>query len=227
MVPDTRDVEALLAAPDGILTGAHNRLTVVAMGTYQPAAMSRFAELLATRGSSFLDAPVSGGDVAARSGTLAIMVGGKRATFTRARPVLAAMGTPTYVGGIGAGQVAKACNQLIVGSTIQAVAEALVLAKAAGADPERVRLALLNGFAASRVLDLHGRRMLERNYAPGARAALHAKDAAIVLDLAAEVGVNLAGFAPAAAALQELVERGLGDRDHSVLFEIVQQEARH
>jgi 2-hydroxy-3-oxopropionate reductase len=137
------------------------------------------------------------------------------------------MGTPTHVGGVGAGQVAKACNQLIVGSTIQAVAEALVLAKAAGADPKRVRLALLNGFASSRVLELHGRRMLEGNYVPGARAALHAKDAAIVIGLAAEVGVRLAGFAPAAAALFDLVERGLGDRDHSALFEIVPREERN
>ncbi len=151
------------------------------------------------------------------------MVGGDAAAFERARPVLDAMGrTVVRIGGSGAGQLAKACNQLIVGATIAAVAEALTLARAAGVDPAVVREALAGGFAASRVLEVHGRRMIERDFVPGGRAALHAKDAHIILDTAAELGLDLPTFAVVADAFDRLVAAGGGDLDHAALITLLE-----
>jgi 2-hydroxy-3-oxopropionate reductase len=225
MVPDTADLDAVVSGAGGVLAGAHQGLVVVAMGTHQPWAMPRIAAQLAERGAGFLDAPVSGGEVAAKDGSLAIMVGGEIDALARARPVLECMGgRVVHVGPVGSGQVAKVCNQLIVGSTIEAVAEALTLAQAMGADPATVREVMLGGFAASRVLELHGKRMLERNFTPGARADLHAKDAHIVLEAATRAGIHVPGFVPVAAAYDELVRRGSGSLDHAALIELLSMD---
>lgn len=222
MVPDTDDLRAVLEGPSGVLAGAHEGLIVCAMGTHLPAAMPPLAERCATIGATLLDAPVSGGEIGARDGTLSIMVGGDPAAFERARPVFEAMGrTVARIGGPGAGQLAKACNQLIVGATIAAVAEALALARAGGVDPAVVRDALLGGFAASRVLEVHGQRMIERDFEPGGRAALHAKDAHIILDTAAGLGLALPAFAAVADAFDRLVADGGGDLDHSALITLL------
>lgn len=225
MVPDTADVEALLDGPRGLLAGARAGLIVVDMGTHDPAAMAGLAERCAQAGAELLDAPVSGGEVGAREATLSIMVGGSESAVQRARPVLAAMGSRiVHIGGTGAGMVAKACNQLVVGSTIEAVAEALALARAAGVDAARVRDALLGGFAASRVLEVHGLRMLERDFTPGGRVAIHEKDARIILEMARRAGVDLPGFGPVADAFRRLMDRGGGDLDHSALITLLEPD---
>ena len=227
MVPDTADLEAVLDGPTGILAGAHDGLIVCAMGTHLPAAMPPLAERCATRGCTLLDAPVSGGEIGAADGTLSIMVGGDASAVERARPVLEAMGRSVVrIGGSGAGQLAKACNQLIVGATIAAVAEALALARAAGVDPAIVRDALAGGFASSRVLEVHGRRMLERDFAPGGRAALHAKDAHIILDTAAALGLDLPVFPAVAEAFDRLVAEGGGELDHAALITLLDDAPR-
>ena len=225
MVPDTADVEAVLDGPRGLLAGARAGLIVVDMGTHDPSALVALAERCAEVGADLLDAPVSGGEVGAREATLSIMVGGSEAALERARPVLAAMGSRIiHIGGTGAGMVAKACNQLVVGSTIQAVAEALALARAAGVDAARVRDALLGGFAASRVLEVHGLRMLERDFTPGGRVAIHEKDARIILETARHAGVDLPGFRPVADAFRRLMDRGGGDLDHSALITLLEPD---
>jgi 2-hydroxy-3-oxopropionate reductase len=223
MVPDTADLEAVLGGPLGVLAGAHDGLIVCAMGTHLPAAMPPLAKRCANHGCLLLDAPVSGGEIGAREGTLSIMVGGDVAAFERARPVFEAMGrTVVRVGDSGAGQLAKACNQLIVGATIAAVAEALALARAAGVDPAVVREALGGGFASSRVLEVHGRRMIERDFEPGGRAALHAKDAHIILGTARELGLELPWFAAVAEGFDRLVAEGGGELDHSALITLLE-----
>ncbi len=225
-VPDTSDLQALLHGPDGILEGAHHGLVVVAMGTHEPAAMPAIAAQLAALGGAFLDAPVSGGDIGAQEGTLSIMVGGEAAALEQARPVLQVLGTTiTHIGPSGAGQVAKACNQLVVGSTIQAVAEAYVLAKASGVDPARVLDALKGGLAGGVILERYSRRMLEHDFTPGGRSRLHAKDARIVMAVAREAGITLPGFTPVAAAFEELVANGSGDLDHSALVTLLDDGA--
>jgi 2-hydroxy-3-oxopropionate reductase len=223
MVPDAPDLEAVLTAPDGILAGAQHGLVVAAMGTHHPAAMPPLAELCAADAVLLLDAPVSGGEVGAIEGTLSIMIGGDAAAFERARPVFEAMGrTIVRVGESGAGQLAKACNQLIVGATIAAVAEGLTLAREAGVDPAVVRTALTGGYATSRVLEIHGARMLSHDFTPGGRAALHAKDARIILDTAATLGLDLPVFSVVADELERLVELGRGDLDHSALITLLE-----
>jgi len=224
MVSDTADMEAVLDGERGLLRGGHPGSIVVDMGTHDPTAIAGWAARLAAVGAELLDAPVSGGEVGAKEGTLSIMVGGPAAALERARPMLAAMGSRiVHIGDHGAGMVAKACNQLVVGSNIEAVAEALNLARAAGADPAKVRDALLGGFAASRVLELHGLRMIERDFTPGGRVALHAKDARIVLETARRVGVELPGFRPVADALERLIARGDGELDHSALITLLEE----
>jgi len=223
MVPDAPDLEAVLDTADGILAGAGPGLIVAAMGTHHPAAMPPLADRCAERDVVLLDAPVSGGEVGAVEGSLSIMVGGDAAAFERARPVFEAMGrTIVHVGGSGAGQMTKACNQLIVGATIAAVAEGLTLARAAGVDPAVVRTALTGGYATSRVLDIHGGRMIERDFTPGGRAALHAKDAHIILDTAARLGVDLPVFSVVADRFDRLVAAGGGDLDHSALITLLE-----
>ncbi len=223
MVPDTADLEAVLEAPEGILAGVVDGLIVAAMGTHHPAAMPPLAATCAARGVRLLDAPVSGGEIGANEGSLSIMAGGDETAFTRARPVFEAMGrTIVRVGESGAGQLAKACNQLIVGATIAAVAEGLHLARAAGVDPAMVRTALTGGYATSRVLEIHGARMIDRDFAPGGRTALHAKDAHIILDTAAALGVELPVFERVANQFDRLVASGGGDLDHAALITLLE-----
>ena len=210
-------------APTGSSPAREPGLIVAAMGTHHPAAMPPLAARCAEHGVALLDAPVSGGEVGAVEGSLSIMVGGDAAAFERARPVFEAMGrTIVHVGGSGAGQMTKACNQLIVGATIAAVAEGLTLARAAGVDPAVVRTALTGGYATSRVLDIHGGRMIERDFTPGGRAALHAKDAHIILDTAARLGVDLPVFSVVADRFDRLVAAGGGDLDHSALITLLE-----
>jgi 2-hydroxy-3-oxopropionate reductase len=222
MLPDTPDVEAVILGPDGVLEAATNGLLVIDMSTINPIGARRIGNALAERGVAFVDAPVSGGQRGAEEATLSIMVGASEPDFERALPILQALGKNiVLVGEVGAGQIAKACNQLIVAATIEAVAEALTLAERAGAAPATVRAALLGGFAQSRILEVHGQRMLEANFEPGFRARLHLKDARIILALASEVSLELAGFAPVAQRLQRLVDEDLGELDHSALVKLV------
>jgi 2-hydroxy-3-oxopropionate reductase len=222
MLPDTPDVEQVVFGPDGIADGAAVGTLVIEMSTIDPGATRRIAARLVERDVHMLDAPVSGGERGAVEGRLSIMVGGDAADVERARPLLDVLGsTVVHVGASGAGQVCKACNQLVVGSNIEAVAEALTLADRSGVDPAKVREALLGGFASSKVLDVHGQRMLEGNFRPGFRAALHAKDARIVLDAARESGARTPAFDVVAGQLSELVELGDGELDHAALVSLL------
>jgi 2-hydroxy-3-oxopropionate reductase len=222
MVPDLRDLDAVLEGGSGLLEGAHPGQVVCDLGTHEPSAMVRIAASLAAKGAEFIDAPVSGGVRGAESASLVIMAGGSVEAIRVALPVLEAMSAKVVrIGDVGGGQVAKACNQLIVGSTIEAVAEALALARAAGVDPVVVRAALLGGFAQSRVLEEHGQRMLDADFHPGARVALHAKDAHIVMELARRLSVPIPGFEPVVEGFDELIRRGRGELDHSALVTLV------
>ena len=226
MVSDTPDVEAVLLGKDGVIAGGKPGLLVIDMSTISPVTTREIAAKLAAKGIRMLDAPVSGGDVGAIAGTLTIMVGGNPDDLEYARPALAAMGkTITHIGDHGAGQLTKACNQLIAAQSIIAITEAFELAKAAGVDPAKVRAALLGGFASSKVLELHGQRILDENYRPGFKAHLHNKDLHIVTDTLAAFGLDLPGTARAAAYMQALVEQGDGELDSSALAKIVQQSA--
>ena len=226
MLPDTPDVDLVLFGERGVASGIRPGSLVIDMSTIRPTEAGRVAERLAAIDVPMLDAPVSGGERGAIDGTLSIMVGGRDDAFRRALPILEIMGgNVTHVGGSGAGQVAKACNQLIVGATIQAVGEALVLAAKAGVDPATVREALLGGFAGSKILEVHGQRMLRGDFAPGFRSALHLKDAGIVTETAEEVGSPTPSFAVAAAALGTLVATGRGDLDHSALVTLLEERA--
>jgi 2-hydroxy-3-oxopropionate reductase len=226
MLPDTPDVDLVLFGERGVADGIRAGSLVIDMSTIRPTEASRFAERIAAADVAMLDAPVSGGERGAIDGTLSIMVGGHDEAFGRALPILEILGgNVTHVGGSGAGQVAKACNQLIVGATIQAVGEALVLAAKAGVDPATVREALLGGFAGSKILEVHGQRMLRGDFAPGFRSALHLKDAGIVTETAEELGSPTPSFAVAAAALGTLVATGRGDLDHSALVTLLEDQA--
>ena len=226
MLPDTPDVDRVLFGEGGVAGGIRPGSLVIDMSTIRPTEASRFAERLAATDIAMLDAPVSGGERGAIDGTLSIMVGGQEDAFARALPILEILGgNVTHVGGSGAGQVAKACNQLIVGATIQAVGEALVLAAKAGVDPATVREALLGGFAGSKILEVHGQRMLRGDFAPGFRSALHLKDAGIVTETAEELGSPIPSFAVAAAALGTLVATGRGDLDHAALVKVLEDRA--
>ncbi len=226
MLPDTQDVQEVLLGDRGVRAGARPGAVVIDMSTIAPLAAGRFSEELAAEGVSFLDAPVSGGEKGAVEGTLSIMVGGPAEAFERVLPVMRAMGTSiVHVGPAGAGQIAKACNQLVVGATIEAVAEALVLAAKAGVDPSKVREALLGGFAASRILEVHGQRMLDGDFRPGFRARLHRKDVGIVLETARQLGVPVPVLELVADALERLVADGGGDLDHSALVSLLERES--
>ena len=226
MLPDTPDVELVLFGENGVSSHLRPGSLVVDMSTIDPLATRRFAQSFRGMGAGMVDAPVSGGEKGAVDGTLSIMVGGSDEDVTRALPLLQAMGTTiVHVGDSGAGQVAKACNQLVVASTIQAVAEALALAERAGVDPRRVREALLGGFAGSKILEIHGQRMLDQTFAPGFRSRLHLKDARIVLDTAERVGSAVPAFRVVADALRRLVDGGGGELDHSALFTLLEQGA--
>lgn len=221
-VSDTADVEAVLLGEGGVVHGARPGLVCVDMSTISPLGARRIAERLAAAGVDFLDCPVSGGEVGAVNGTLTIMVGGKAEALDKVRPALEAMGkTITHIGDSGAGQVAKACNQIAVGVGVMAVAEVMKLARACGVDPAPVRQALLGGFAQSRVLEIHGQRMLDDNYAPGFKARLHGKDMGIVLDTARELGIRLPEAERAAALIGELIASGDGELDSSAIARLI------
>ncbi|MFP4080390.1 MAG: NAD(P)-dependent oxidoreductase [Ectothiorhodospira sp.] len=219
-VSDSRDVEQVLTGHDGVIEGAYDGLVVVDHSTIAPAVTRRLARTLEARGVRMLDAPVSGGERGAIDGTLALMVGGPAEALERVRPLLEITGGRiTHVGGHGAGQVTKACNQLVVAQTLSAVSEALALARAAGVDPEAMREALLGGLAGSRVLERHGRHMIDGDYTPGFKTRLHAKDMGIVLQTAAELGLALPGAALATQWLNAAVGEGHGDEDSAVIAE--------
>lgn len=208
MLPDAPDVASVLHGPHGLLESLQPGSVIVDSSTIAPSAAVRFAAETADRGGVYLDAPVSGGEIGAIDGTLTFMVGGDGAALERVRPYLIAMGREdrlVHVGDSGAGQICKACNQLVIGGTMLAVAEALALAGKAGVDGAKVRQALLGGFAASRVLEVHGERMLTGNYKPGFKARLYKKDLRVVAETLAEHGVP----APGAALVQQLVHAQL------------------
>lgn len=224
MLPDSPDVELVVLGPEGIIEGVRSGQLYIDMSTIAPATARRVYEALQGKGVEALDAPVSGGDVGAKAGTLSIMVGGTEEAFQRAQPLFQVMGKNiVLIGGPGAGQVTKACNQVVVALTIQAVAEALTLARKAGVDPARVREALLGGFAQSRILDLHGQRILDRNFEPGFRVRLHRKDLAIALQTGREQSLPLPATAQAAEMMNALLAQGKGDLDHSALALLVEQ----
>ena len=223
MLPDTSDVEDVAFGASGVMESLRPGLLIVDMSTIRPALARRIAREAREHGADALDAPVSGGELGAREASLSVMVGGSEDSFQRARPILRSMGrNVTWIGEPGAGQVAKAANQVIVGVTIQAVAEALLLAARSGVDPARVREALLGGFAQSRILEVHGQRMLDRDFDPGFRSRLHRKDLAIAVDAGREAGVALPSAALVGEALSALVGSGGGDQDHSALLRVLE-----
>ncbi len=220
MVPDTPDVEAVLFGADGLAEGLAKksdvRKTIVDMSSISPIATKAFAKKINDLGADYLDAPVSGGEVGARNATLSIMVGGEQDVFDRIRPLLELMGKNiTLVGGNGDGQTAKVANQIIVALNIEAVGEALLFASRAGADPARVRQALLGGFASSKILEVHGERMIQRTFDPGFRIQLHQKDLNLALSSARELGVALPNTAMAQELFNSCVAHGGKAWDHS------------
>lgn len=221
MVADTPAVEAVVLGKDGLAAGLHSGTVVIDMGTTAVAVTRALAARVRARGGDYLDAPVSGGEVGAREATLTIMVGGDEATLQRVRPVLEVLGRRiTHIGDTGAGQVAKAANQVIVGLTIGAVAEALSLAARAGADPARVREALDGGFAASPILALHGQRMIDGTFAPGGKVFTQHKDLVQALELAESVGLELPATRLNRDLYQRLIDTGDGALDHSALYRL-------
>ncbi len=228
MVPDTPDVEAVLFGPGGVAEGLSRGKIVVDMSSISPVATKEFARRLEAMGVEMLDAPVSGGEVGAKNATLTIMVGGKQAVFDEVKPIFEKLGKNiTLVGPSGDGQTCKVANQIVVALTIEAVAEALVFASKAGADPARVRQALMGGFAASRILEVHGERMIRRTFEPGFRIALHQKDLNLALQAARSLGVSL----PNTATCQELFNacsaHGGAGWDHSALVRALELLANH
>ncbi|NUA28418.1 2-hydroxy-3-oxopropionate reductase [Cupriavidus basilensis] len=228
MVPDTPHVEAALFNDGGIAAGLSAGKIVVDMSSISPIATKGFAERVNALGCQYLDAPVSGGEVGARNATLSIMVGGPQATFETVRPLFERMGKNiTLVGDNGAGQTAKVANQIIVALNIEAVAEALLFASKAGADPARVRQALMGGFASSKVLEVHGERMIKRTFDPGFRIGLHQKDLNLALSNAREMGVSLPNTATCQELFNACASHGGSDWDHSALVRALELMANH
>jgi 2-hydroxy-3-oxopropionate reductase len=228
MVPDTPDVAAVLFGDDGVAAGLVKGKTVVDMSSISPIETKEYAKRINALGCDYLDAPVSGGEVGAKAGTLTIMVGGPEAVFERVRPLFELMGKNiTLVGGNGDGQTCKVANQIIVALNIAAVGEALVFASKAGADPAKVRQALMGGFAASRILEVHGERMIKRTFAPGFRIGLHQKDLSLAMAGARALGVALPQTANAAQLMQVCAANGGQDLDHSALVQALELMANH
>jgi 2-hydroxy-3-oxopropionate reductase len=228
MVPDTPDVAAVLFGEDGVAAGLSKGKTVIDMSSISPIETKEFAKKINALGCDYLDAPVSGGEVGAKAASLTIMVGGSEAAFARVKPLFELMGKNiTLVGGNGDGQTCKVANQIIVALNIAAVGEALVFASKAGADPARVRTALMGGFAASRILEVHGERMVKRTFAPGFRIGLHQKDLNLALAGARALGVSLPQTAGAAQLMQACAANGMRDLDHSALVKAIELMANH
>lgn len=224
MLPDSPDVRQVVAGPNGVFEGIRPGSVIVDMSSISPVVARELAAEAASRGVAMLDAPVSGGEIGAIKGDLSIMVGGDGEALARVRPILETMGNPeriVHIGGPGAGQVCKLCNQIAIGGALATVSEAFALARKAGVDPAKVREALLGGFAASRVLEVHGERILQRNYVPGFRTGLYYKDMANVV----ETGKSLAVPLPVSAAVQQLLAAlmadGRGGEDYSALARVV------
>jgi 2-hydroxy-3-oxopropionate reductase len=224
MVPDGPDVELVLDGPDGAFTALQRGSIVIDMSSIAPGVARKLAARASALGGSMLDAPVSGGEIGAIDGTLSIMVGGDRAAFDTARPILDVMGNPekvVYIGDAGAGQLCKLCNQMVIGGTLAVVAEALALAMKAGVDPLRVREALMGGFAGSRVLDVHGERAIKKTFRPGFKTHLYAKDMRNVISTLAEMETP----APVTAVVQQLLHAtmaaGKGELDNSVMATVL------
>ena len=219
MVPDTPDVEAALFAEKGVAAGLSKGKIVVDMSSISPIATKGFAQRINALGCDYLDAPVSGGEVGAKNATLSIMVGGPDAVFEKIKPLFELMGKNiTLVGGNGDGQTAKVANQIIVALTIEAVAEALLFASKAGADPARVRQALMGGFASSKILEVHGERMIKRTFNPGFRIELHQKDLNLALSSARALGVSLPNTATAQELFNSCAAHGGKAWDHSAML---------
>lgn len=228
IVNDTPNVEQVLFGTGGVIEANLKNKVIVDMSTISPVATKAFAAKIIAAGGDYIDAPVSGGDVGAKAGSLSIMAGGSGTAFTRVLPLFNLMGQNiTHVGEIGAGQITKMANQVIVAQTIQAVAEALVLASKAGADPEKVRQALMGGFANSRILEVHGKRMTSGNFEPGFKVNLHQKDMTSALDTARQIGVALPGAAGFQQLLSSCMAQGGADWDHSAVIKILEQCANH
>ncbi|HJO74643.1 MAG TPA: NAD(P)-dependent oxidoreductase [Rhodospirillales bacterium] len=229
-LPDTAAVEKVLQGPDGVIGGLSNNAKgagtlVIDMGTTKVTATRRFAKDVTAAAGVYMDAPVSGGTIGAISGSLTIMVGGPDDALQRAAPLFDVLGqSTTHVGAVGTGQIAKAANQVIVGLNIGAVAEALTLAKKAGADPARVRAALKGGFADSRILEVHGLRMIEGKFEPGGKCVTQRKDMDQALELAAELGFQLPATALNRDLYDKIVEAGMGDLDHAALIKAIDPE---
>jgi len=224
MVPDTPDVEDALFSPDGVAEGLRPGSLVIDMSSISPTATVGFGKRIEKLGCDYLDAPVSGGEIGAREATLTIMVGGRPEVFDRARPIFETLGKNiTLIGGIGSGQTAKVANQIVVGLTIEAVAEALMFAKAAGADPAVVREALMGGFASSRILELHGERMVRETFDPGFRIRLHRKDLGLAVQAAAELDLALPNTAATQQLMNAAIADGDGDLDHSALYKTLRR----
>ena len=222
MVSDTPAVEQVIGSADGVASGIAPGGLVIDMGTTAVGATREIAAMLENRGAQYVDAPVSGGEIGAKAGTLSIMAGGSEAAVARAMPCFQVMGASvTHVGDVGAGQIAKAANQVIVGLTIGAVAEALALAKRAGADPAMVREALQGGFAASRILEVHGQRMIDGAFTPGGKATTQRKDLQQALDLASSIGLTLPATTLTRDLYDRLIEGGGGGLDHSGLYTVI------
>ncbi|MBP1178319.1 2-hydroxy-3-oxopropionate reductase [Methylobacterium sp. PvR107] len=228
MLPDTPDVEQVLFGAGGVVEGLSPGKTVIDMSSIAPLATKDFAARVAARACAYLDAPVSGGEVGAKNAALSIMVGGEPDAFERAKPLFAAMGkTVTHVGPVGSGQVAKVANQIIVALTIEAVAEGLLFASKAGADPAKVRQAITGGLATSRILELHGARMIERTFDPGFRIGLHQKDLNLALDNARTLGLSLPATALAQQLFSACVAQGGAAWDHSAMVKALEALANH
>jgi 2-hydroxy-3-oxopropionate reductase len=219
MVPDTPQVEDVLFGKDGVVEGAGAGKVVIDMSSISPTATKVFADKIKATGAAYLDAPVSGGEVGAKAATLSVMVGGCAKAFERALPLFQAMGKNiTHVGGNGDGQTAKVANQIIVALNIQAVAEALLFAAKNGADPAKVREALMGGFAGSKILEVHGERMIKGTFNPGFRISLHQKDLNLALAGARELGLNLPNTANAQQVFSTCAAIGGSNWDHSALI---------
>jgi 2-hydroxy-3-oxopropionate reductase len=219
MLPDSPQVKQVVLGEGGVRDGVRAGALFIDMSTIAPSVARDVHQVLAEKGVEVLDAPVSGGQVGAESASLSIMTGGSAEAFSRALPIFQAMGKNiVHIGEAGAGQTTKACNQMIVGMTIQAVAEAFALAGKAGVDLEKMREVLLGGFAQSRILDLHGKRIIDKNFKPGFKIKLHQKDLNIALETGKAFDVELGGTAQVAGQLEKAVAAGNGELDHSALY---------
>ncbi len=228
MLPDTPDVEKVLFGPGGVAEGLGKGKTLVDMSSIAPIATKEYAKRIGELGCDYLDAPVSGGEVGAKGATLTIMVGGTEAAFARVKPYFELMGKNiTLVGGVGDGQTCKVANQIIVALTIEAVGEALLFASKAGADPAKVRQALMGGFAASRILEVHGERMIKRTFQPGFRIELHQKDLNLALAGARALGLALPNTAGTQQLFSACVANGGAGWDHSGLVKALELLGKH